>query len=240
MDLLTGKFLAEGKFGAVYVLKNDPSRVVKIVVETPNYDVDKEVEMLQKVQSDFVTKLWKWEKTNDELHLILEHVKGGNLYHFLGNYSLSNKEIEDFYRQIVLAIRFIHGRQIIHRDIKLENILLTNRRKLKLADFAFATEYHGEPIHDIMGTIPYLSPEMLSKNGYDYSTDVWSSGIVLYEMISGYPPFDAPTEIQTMTMIKKYNYLPVITSPKLQKLLSMVLKKDVKKRWTIQEILYFM
>ena len=237
LEKLKGPYVAKGQYGAVYICKNNINRVIKIVEKCHKIDPLIEVETLKQVKSDFVTKLFYWENNGHNLVMVMETMWGGDLYEFIKRFVMDQELINDFYRQIVLAIRYIHGKNIIHRDIKPENILLTRNRKLKLADFAFSIEFDSEkPFYEIIGSIPYLSPEMISEKGYHKETDIWSSGIVLYEMITGELPFDHPDTNDLMNMICDEEYLEVETN---NFLLSKVLEKDPKLRWSVEEILSF-
>jgi serine/threonine protein kinase len=248
MDLVLSKgdFIAKGEFGSVYTSKNKLNTVIKIIKKTKN-DLE-EIKMLKKAQSDFVIRLWNWEETPEELILELEAMWGGDLYKYVYEKKTFPFDITDIYRQIILAIKYINNKCIMHRDIKLENILLSREGKVKLGDFAFAVCFNLDISHPnekiingkfykIIGTLPYLSPEMINKTGYHKQTDIWSSGVLLYEMLGGYLPFASDNESETLDMICYYNYPPLKTSNKFRTLLSGVLKKNPKERWTVDEIL---
>ena len=224
---------------------------MKLVLKRPEMmSPMREVEMLQRVQSDFVTKLHRWTETKTHFALELETMWGGDLHDYVYDkrYLYRPSECNDYFRQIVLAVRYIHNRGIIHRDIKLENVLLDRRGKVKLADFAFAISFRpieygldekivSGKFYRTIGTIPYLSPEMILKKGYDYSTDIWSAGVMLYEMITGYLPFIAEDNDETMDAICHFEYTPPLASKKIRQLVAGILVKDPAKRWTANEIL---
>lgn len=100
-------------------------------------------------------------------------------------------------------MQYLHDRNIIHRDIKLENILITKQRHVKLIDFGFSTEIFSASLQTFCGTPSYIAPEMIAKKGYGRSVDVWALGITLYKMVSGHFPFKAVSHKALYAKISK-------------------------------------
>lgn len=121
--------------------------------------------------------------------MILEYVSGGELFRYVQKQGgrISENQCKIFMKDIASAIDYIHIRHVIHRDIKLENILIGENGKLRLADFGWAV--HAFPPNDtrftICGTAEYLAPEMVTGIGHNHSVDLWALGIMLYELIIG-------------------------------------------------------
>ena len=103
----------------------------------------------------------------------------------------NESQILDWFVQIALAIKHVHDRKVLHRDIKTENLLLTQNGCVKLADFGIAKtlDYTGEMAGSTVGTPYYLSPEIVQSRPYDSKSDIWALGVVLYEMCQLHPPF---------------------------------------------------
>ena len=119
---------------------------------------------------------------------------------------LSEAESQIICRQILHAIKYLHTRGVVHRDLKLGNLFLTERLGLKIGDFGLAAQvfYEGERKKTVCGTPNYLAPEVLEgNNGHSYEVDYWSIGVILYTMLCGRPPFESPEVKQTYQKIKQ-------------------------------------
>lgn len=101
----------------------------------------------------------------------------------------------DWFTQICLAIKHVHDRKIVHRDLKSHNIFITKEGLIKLGDFGIARPLHltAEKVKTIVGTPYYMSPEICNNQEYSFKTDIWSLGVILYEMCTLKQPFDAGT-----------------------------------------------
>lgn len=164
--------------------------------------------ILRQVDHPFVVKLLCTFETKDKLFYILEYCPGGELFFYLQNIGRFKESVAKFYAaNILLAFRYIHAKNILYRDLKPENVLLDSDGYLKLTDFGLSKENISRPygyfefVKDdqnspdeftravICGTAEYLAPELLKGNGFGRSTDFWSFGCLLYEMLVGLPPF---------------------------------------------------
>ena len=112
-------------------------------------------------------------------------------------------------QQVVEAVRYLHGRLIIHRDLKLGNLFLDSNKVIKIGDFGFATKltYPDERRKTICGTPNYIAPEILEgKNGHSFEVDVWSTGVILYTLLVGKPPFESKDGKSTYKRILSKTY----------------------------------
>eukprot|EP01017_Pseudomicrothorax_dubius_P022661 TRINITY_DN24502_c0_g1_i1.p1 TRINITY_DN24502_c0_g1~~TRINITY_DN24502_c0_g1_i1.p1 ORF type:complete len:206 (-),score=28.15 TRINITY_DN24502_c0_g1_i1:155-772(-) len=122
---------------------------------------------------------------------------------------LIDREVQCYLVQLINGINYLHSNRIIHRDLRLENLFLSNKMELKIGNFKLATkvEYDGERKKTICGCLNYIPPEMLlGEDGYSYEADVWSLGIILYTLFIGKTPFEAPERETTIMKIKTNDY----------------------------------
>ncbi len=171
----------------------------------------------------------------------MEYVSCGDLLSFVRKRSKLNEKIAKFiFRQIIEALNYIHLKGIVHRDIKLDNILIDLNNTIKVCDFGVSKQMKkGEIIYDQCGTPAYIAPEILKNEGFQGgAADIWSAGIVLYAMVQGRVPFFSKDVQELYMMITKNQYSPLQKcSPDLEDLIKRTLEKDPKKRITGEQIL---
>jgi len=142
-----------------------------------------------------------------------------------------------------LALKHVHDRKIIHRDLKGQNIFLTKTDLVKLGDFGIARVLSTtrENAKTMVGTPYYLSPEIINGKAYSFKSDIWSLGVVLYEMCALKPPFDAQSlTFLAMKIVKgQYSPVPMSFSRELKNLVSTLLQVDPLKRPSVNEVLKF-
>ena len=165
----------------------------------------------------------------------------GDLLNFIRKRSkLSESCAKIIFKQIIEGLRYIHANKIVHRDIKLDNILIDLSNTVKICDFGVSRKLSpGDIMHENCGTPAYIAPEIFQNKGYEgYQCDIWSAGVTLYYMLGGVQPFKANnfTELKKVIKIGKY---PKIESLSLeaQDLIDGMLQTDPKKRLTISHIL---
>lgn len=140
-----------------------------------------------------------------------------------------------------MAIKHIHDKKVLHRDLKSQNVFLTKNGMIKLGDFGIAKclNYTLQKVTTIVGTPYYLSPEIVQNKPYSFKSDIWSLGIILYEMCALKMPFDASSlPLLSLKIIRgAYNPIPSTYSKDLKNLVNMMLNVDPSKRPNINEIL---
>ena len=142
--------------------------------------------------------------------LSMELCAGGDLLNYVRKRKkLDEEEAKVLFKQIIQGLGYIHKKRILHRDIKLDNILLDGKGKVKIADFGVSKYVKPHDImHEQSGTPAYIAPEILREKGYaGFQADIWSAGVVLYAMLFGTVPFKASNmkELHKMIIKGKYN-----------------------------------
>ncbi|KAJ1555914.1 camp-dependent protein kinase catalytic subunit [Cladochytrium tenue] len=151
--------------------------------------------------SRFVVRLIETFQDTRHLYLVLEYVAGGDLWSHIRRYGRFLEDEARFYiSEIVLALEYIHSYGIIYRDLKPENILVTTSGHLKITDFGFSKPLHRDGVDGVAttfcGTPAYMAPEVILRRPYTTAVDWWSAGIVAYELMAGYTPFQADSPLQ--------------------------------------------
>lgn len=249
------KLLGEGAYGKAYLVRsnNDQSFcVIKIInienmTEKERKDTLKESTILKQLDHQNIIKLkevFMAKKPYYTLNIVTEYADGGDLAKRIkeqkGKY-FSETQIIDWFTQIALAIYHIHSKLIIHRDIKPQNIFLTKKGEVKLGDFGIAKCLEGtwQKAMTCIGTPYYLSPEILIDKPYSFKTDIWSLGVLLYQMIMLKLPFEAKSFPRLSMKIIKGQYNPIANcfSSELKELVKCLLQTNPDKRPTIKEVL---
>ena len=210
--------LGTGSYGHVYLVTHNITKkkfalkVInkhRIMQAYGNCDlIHNEKEIHSKLNHPNIIKLYNYFETEEEINFLLEYAEGGNLYSLIRKEKgFSENVAYKYFIQIVNAVYFLHRNNIIHRDIKPENILLGDNDLLKLCDFGWAKELTVNNRSTFCGTLEYMAPEIVGCEKYDCSVDVWSLGILLYELLMGHSPFKSKKEKNTMIKIKSHHNL---------------------------------
>lgn len=162
------------------VLENDSLQSLKL-----------EKEILYNIEHPFIVSMDYVFQNAQRIFFIMEFIQGGELFrHLVKVRRFSEEQARFMIAQIIIALGHLHDQQIVYRDLKPENVLFNNDGYLKLADFGLATKVGKNSLaRSFCGTAEYLAPEMLQGKGHDHTVDLWTLGILLYEMLVGIPPF---------------------------------------------------
>lgn len=130
-------------------------------------------------------------QSEEKLFFVLEYCPGGELFNLLSQkYSFNTYQTQFYAAQIVLALEYLHSKDIIYRDLKPENVLIDSDGYIKLTDFGLSKRnVSSNNAKSICGTPEYLAPEVLFKEGHGKLVDFWTLGAIIYEMFTGQPPF---------------------------------------------------
>lgn len=233
--------LGTGAYSEVYLCKgSDKNYAIKQMskslivkkVGTLKY-IYKEIELHTKLNHPNIIQLYSYFEDETDFYLVMEYASNGNLFNLIKNDKyLSEKNAFYYFYQIANAVYFLHESGLVHRDIKPENILLTEDNKIKLCDFGLCYENSISNRNSFCGTLDYMAPEILQGNSYNKSVDVWSLGVVLYEMIFGELPFKNGNRIVSFdtknTLIKISN--------ETKELIRQMLISNPKRRICIKDI----
>jgi serine/threonine protein kinase len=200
-----------------------------------------EVFIMKKIRHRNVIRLLEVFECNKNVMIVLEYAGGGDLLHILKSRGkLSEEEGKGIFFQVVEAVKSVHKSGVIHRDIKLDNILLnSDYTEIKLCDFGvsrFAKQ--GERYTEQCGTPAYLAPEIIANEGYEpFYVDIWSMGVLLYAMISASVPFKAKTlaDLQKLILLGKYE-TPGYFSKELTDFIGLMLNPVPALRISLEEM----
>ena len=173
----------------------------------------------------------------------MEYAPNGNLYNLITKEKTGFNEYKafEYFIQVVNAVYYLHNNNIIHRDIKPENILIGEDNKIKLCDFGWAKELSLENRSTFCGTVEYMAPEIFGSENYDYGVDIWSLGILLYELLYGHSPFKANNTKNVILNIKSHELTYDDTNKTVSKsckdLIQKLLNNNPQKRYKIKDIL---
>jgi serine/threonine protein kinase len=197
---------------------------------------------MQKLRNNkHIVKLLEAFENEKYYFIIMENVVGGNLFNAINKMGkLPESLAKNIFRQLIETIKYIHSKNIVHRDIKPDNILLNLNNNIKLCDFGVSKEIKkGILISDSCGTPAFIAPEILLSKPYDpYIADIWSCGVVLYIMVSGFFPFTGINETQLHKSILSGKFpKPNSISKELMDLINKILELNPNKRIKLDEIL---
>ena len=234
--VVLGKHIITGETVAIKILD-------KIILnQTPeDYELVKnEMSILKLVKHKYIIQLYEILQTPNHIFIVMEYCDGKDIMDYIlsRNY-LTESDALKYFQQLINALFYLHSQNIAHRDIKIDNILLDRYKNLKLIDFGLSTKYSDDKLLDQpCGTIVYSAPEVLEGQPYHgMLADVWSSGIVLYGMLSGYLPFsDNDDNVNKKLIIEGKIEMPENISPWVKDLLKHMLDVNPMTRYTLQDI----
>jgi len=218
----------DGKIYAMKVLRKDTIIARKQVSHTKS-----EKNILMKIQHAFIVNLNYAFQTKDKLYMILDYINGGELfYHLKKEGRFAENRVKLYAAEIASALDHLHNLDIVYRDLKPENILLDSEGHICITDFGLSKQIEtSEGTHTFCGTPEYLAPEVLKGQGHGTAVDWWSLGTLLFEMLTGLPPFYAQNVNVMYTKILSGELrFPSYISDNAKSLLEGLLTRDPEKR----------
>ncbi|XP_057212712.1 MAP/microtubule affinity-regulating kinase 4 isoform X1 [Triplophysa rosa] len=201
----------------------------------------REVRIMKTLHHPNIVQLFEVIETEKTLYLVMEYASGGEVFDYLVSHGRM-KEIEARakFRQIVSAVHYCHQKNIVHRDLKAENLLLDADSNIKIADFGFSNEFTlGNKLDTFCGSPPYAAPELFQGKKYDGpEVDIWSLGVILYTLVSGSLPFDGQNlkELRERVLRGKYR-VPFYMSTDCEGILRRFLVLNPSKRCTLEQVM---
>ena len=245
------KELGAGSFGRVllvqhkitqakYAIKAIDKRNKANIQEKPYFR--REIEIMYRVHHPNVVKLFGHFEDNNYCYFIMEYIGGGNIYALVPkSRSISTQQIASIMKDVISAVYFLHHMhpKIVHRDIKPENVLLDKGMVAKLTDFGWSNYMQGDIKRTtVCGTPVYLAPEIINNQGHDEHVDIWCIGVLLFELMAGYSPWQGD-DVQTV----RYNISRLkIRWPRdmdrdAMDLISKILKYNPEERLSLRQML---
>ena len=240
-DFALQAVLGTGTFGKVHLCLHTPSKqyyCMKVLKKQTIYrfkqmdHIENEKLLLSQLRYPGIVQLFATFNTPDSLMMLMEYVPGGELFFYIRKYGRLSEEVARFYAaELVVTLLHLHERQIVYRDLKPENILLDANGHLKLADFGFAKRV-VDKTWTMCGTPDYLAPEIIAGKGHDTAVDWWSLGVLIFEMLVGFPPF---TDKDMSTLFRKIQepeglFIPPLVSQEAADLIMRLLVVDPSRR----------
>jgi len=203
--------IGKGSYGEVFLMRNKSTgkyvalkAIKKQFIGNPGMlkGLMKEIEIHKTLMHDNIIQLIEHCEDSKNIYIVMEYAGKGSLFkHIRTEKKLSEKESFYYFVQACNAVHFLHKHKLMHRDIKPENMLITAEGQLKLCDFGCCTFYDSGERKTFCGTLDYMAPEVLKRDTYKEKADVWSLGVLLYEMLHGYAPFRGMRDQDTMQQI---------------------------------------
>ena len=240
--------LGEGGMGVVYLAQDTklerevaikflPSNITSNSDERERFKI--EAKAAAALNHPNITTIHAIEEFNDEMFIVMEYIDGKELKEEIASNPLPLTRVLDITTQIAEGLKAAHDKGIIHRDIKSANIMVTDAGDVKIMDFGLAKIGSGIQLtkeHSTLGTIPYMSPEQAKGEDVDHRTDIWSFGVVLYEILTGEMPFKGDYEQAVIYSILNEEPEPVTKlnpeiSPELEEVVNRTLAKNPDDRF---------
>lgn len=240
--------LGKGNFAVVKLARHRITKTevaIKIIDKTQLDAVNlekiyREVQIMKMLDHPHIIKLYQVMETKNMLYLVTEYAKNGEIFDYLAKHGrLSEVEARRKFWQILSAVEYCHNRNIVHRDLKAENLLLDGHMNIKIADFGFGNFFQpGEPLATWCGSPPYAAPEVFEGQQYEGpQLDIWSMGVVLYVLVCGALPFDGPTlPVLRQRVLEGRFRIPYFMTEDCEHLIRRMLVLDPSKRLSVAQI----
>ncbi|KAG5267855.1 hypothetical protein AALO_G00226620 [Alosa alosa] len=240
--------LGRGTYGKVKkAIERHTGRVVaiksirkeKIRDEQDMVHIRREIEIMSSLRHPHIISIHEVFENKDKIVIVMEYASKGELYEYISERRrLSERETRHFFRQIVSAVHYCHKNGIVHRDLKLENVLLDENCNIKIADFGLSNLYHKDKLlQTFCGSPLYASPEIV--NGRPYKgpeVDSWALGVLLYTLVYGTMPFDGGDHKKLIRQISNGEYREPTQSSDARGLIRWMLMVNPERRATVEDI----
>jgi serine/threonine protein kinase len=223
-----------GKYYAMKTVNIDPNDIRRKKEED-------EVKFYMGLKLPTILELKDYKIEENKLYIILEYAEHGTLSSFIkeSTAKLSKEQILDWCVQLFVGLYIIHSRNLMHRDIKTDNLFICKNQVLKIGDFGIAKATEKGLANTLCGTPYYMAPEVFKMKEYNDKVDIWAAGVVMYEMIMREKPYDGQTndEIKKKVLANSYKKIPDTVDPELRILIEKTLRANSNERYSAADIL---
>jgi serine/threonine protein kinase len=244
--IFSRKRIGKGAFSTIYKCRHKHTHKIYAIKEISFDNLDKirdsikrEFTLMKRLNHKNIIKLHDVFFDTDEknIYLVIDYYQKGDLSKFLNGKALDEKYAKKYMRQLAEGLKYLYENKILHRDLKLQNILVTDSGDIVITDFGFARYFDNEiMLNTLCGSPMYMAPEIMINKKYNSKSDLWSLGVIFYELLYGDTPYSAKNMIDLMRKIKKKaveipNYKEsVILSEPCKNLLLSLLERNPDKR----------
>ncbi|EAR92076.3 calmodulin-domain kinase (macronuclear) [Tetrahymena thermophila SB210] len=212
--------IGEGGFGVVYKVLDRETKLIKAMKRLKKnsklIQTDNELELLKRLDHPNIIRIFDFYQDEEDFYIITEYIEGGCLFDEIQKLSKLKQQFNEYHacqimQQILMAVNYAHSINIVHRDLKAENVLIQyneqeSRYHVKVIDWGLSVLVeHNQKLHIDCGTSYFKAPEVINRC-YDEKCDLWSCGALMYELLSGCPPFDAETDDEIEEKILQGGY----------------------------------
>lgn len=217
-DYQLGDCLGKGAFGSVYRALNwgtgETVAIKQVRLENLGAadlkNMEMEIDLLKNLNHSNIVKYHGFVRSSENLYIILEYCENGSLHSICKNFGKFPENLVALYMsQVLNGLLYLHEQGVIHRDIKGANILTTKEGLVKLADFGVATKQSGLDQSSVVGTPYWMAPEVIELSGATTSSDIWSVGCTVIELIEGKPPYHKLQPMQALFRIVNDEHPPI-------------------------------
>lgn len=249
--VVSRKRIGKGSFSTIYKAFNTQDNkdyaIKEVLIDKKSIksNVKREFLVLKKLNHPNIVKLHDLiiDTNYNNIYFVFDYFKNGDLAKFLDDKPLKEKFCRKYSKQLADGLKYLTENNILHRDLKPQNILLTDDYNIKIADFGFARKVEKDMLlNTLCGSPMYMAPEIINKQDYSIKSDLWSVGIIIYQMIFGRVPFEVSNFMQ---LIKKINTEPISfehdkikISNSCLDLVTNLLKVDVEERISWDDFFY--
>ncbi|KZC14453.1 Serine/threonine-protein kinase PLK1 [Dufourea novaeangliae] len=247
---IKGRFFGKGGFAKCYEIRESKSHRVFAGKIVPKSQITKsnhrekmtqEISIHQTLAHKNVVGFYGFFDDPQNIYIILELCRKRSMMELhKRRKALTECETRFYMKQILDGVHYLHQNKIIHRDLKLGNVFLSDELQVKIGDFGLATrlEHEGERKKTVCGTPNYIAPEVLTKSGHSYEADIWSIGCIMYTLLVGKPPFETSSLRETYARIKQVQYkVPAHINTIAMNMITNMLQGNPSKRPSVGKLL---